>query len=328
MKNRFNISVVLCTYNGELFIKEQLDSILNQTLFPYEIIIQDDCSTDDTWKIICDYAKRYSIIKKFRNDNNLRAHANFISAFNKASCDYIAPSDQDDIWSNNKLEVLAENLAGKNLAFSRERILFEDGTLIEDKTFMLTIDKLMWGNNLKGHTFLFKRDLLCIYQFAGQFISFDYCLALNACVTNDYSLVTDHLSIWRRHPGTCTTAVSMNHNNEHKQISSWTKTFKTMKLLYIGEKSEAITLGLGDRSRFILSINKGKKSKLISMILGSVSKQTLFEMYKAGFYNVLLLKYNKEFSKLKFITKLKTISFNFRTPFMYWYEMRNERALE
>lgn len=54
------ISVVMCTYNGARFIREQLDSILNQTYPIYELIIQDDCSTDETVEIVKEYQVRFS----------------------------------------------------------------------------------------------------------------------------------------------------------------------------------------------------------------------------------------------------------------------------
>src|SRR5665811_1112374 len=104
MKNFFRISVVLCTYNGEKYLHEQLNSILNQTYPIYEIIVQDDCSTDSTWDILQTYKDKYPIIKCYRNKVNLKAHANFISAFKRATGDFISPSDQGDIWMKHKLE--------------------------------------------------------------------------------------------------------------------------------------------------------------------------------------------------------------------------------
>lgn len=56
-KNIKKVSVVMCTYNGEKYLREQLDSILNQIYPIYEIIIQDDASTDRTWEIIQRYKK-------------------------------------------------------------------------------------------------------------------------------------------------------------------------------------------------------------------------------------------------------------------------------
>ena len=65
------ISVVMCTYNGARFIREQLDSILNQTYPIYELIIQDDCSTDETVEIVKEYTSRDKRIKLFINSTPL-----------------------------------------------------------------------------------------------------------------------------------------------------------------------------------------------------------------------------------------------------------------
>ena len=62
------VSVVMCTYNGERYLREQLDSIVQQTYPIYEMIVQDDCSTDETMVIVCDYARRYPFIKVFQNE--------------------------------------------------------------------------------------------------------------------------------------------------------------------------------------------------------------------------------------------------------------------
>ena len=64
------ISVVMATYNGEKYIQEQLDSILAQTVPAHEIIVVDDCSTDNTWLILNDYATRYAQIKIYQNSEN------------------------------------------------------------------------------------------------------------------------------------------------------------------------------------------------------------------------------------------------------------------
>ena len=74
------LSIVLATYNGELYLAEQLDSILNQTIPFDELIISDDVSTDRTWMILEDYAQRDKRIKLYRNNSNLGFLKNFENA--------------------------------------------------------------------------------------------------------------------------------------------------------------------------------------------------------------------------------------------------------
>ena len=67
MNNNPTVSVVMATYNGEKYISEQIDSILGQSYPVYELVIQDDCSTDSTLAIAEDYARRYPNVKVFEN---------------------------------------------------------------------------------------------------------------------------------------------------------------------------------------------------------------------------------------------------------------------
>jgi hypothetical protein len=101
-----DVSVVLCTYNGDRFVREQLATIVDQTEPPLEIIVSDDGSTDQTMSIVEDVAARSSVpIKLYRNVDNLGFSENFLAACDNASGDYIAFSDQDDRWRPDKLEV-------------------------------------------------------------------------------------------------------------------------------------------------------------------------------------------------------------------------------
>lgn len=98
------LSVALCTYNGEQFISEQLDSIINQTLPIDEIVICDDKSTDKTIEIITNYIQKHPTkIQLHRNETTLRSVKNFEKAISLCTGDIVFLSDQDDVWSNTKV---------------------------------------------------------------------------------------------------------------------------------------------------------------------------------------------------------------------------------
>jgi len=99
------ISVAMCTFNGAKFLKEQIDSILNQTLKVDEIIICDDGSADDTLSIVTSYHNLYpNLFKFFKNENNLRSNKNFEKAITICDGDFIFLADQDDVWNESKVE--------------------------------------------------------------------------------------------------------------------------------------------------------------------------------------------------------------------------------
>ena len=117
MKQDKTISVVMCTYNGaSRHLREQLDSIFAQTLLPGEIVVQDDCSTDDTMQVLREYADRAPegvAMRIVQNTAQMGINANFFSAMRRAEGELIAVSDQDDIWMPTKLE--------KQLMFMQEK---------------------------------------------------------------------------------------------------------------------------------------------------------------------------------------------------------------
>lgn len=129
--NRKNIGVVLCTYNGEKFLRQQLESILVQTRPPEQILILDDCSKDRTVSIIMDFAKRDKRIRLIQNETNLGYTKNFEKGLSLCDTDFIALSDQDDIWLPEKLERLAAELEanpGSGMAFCNAEYMLADGT--------------------------------------------------------------------------------------------------------------------------------------------------------------------------------------------------------
>lgn len=103
------ISVALCTFNGEKFLSQQLQSIFSQTVNVNEIVICDDCSTDKTEAIIKQFNLTYSgIIKLFINDKNIGGRKNFENALSLCTGDIIFLCDQDDIWMEDKVEKMMQ----------------------------------------------------------------------------------------------------------------------------------------------------------------------------------------------------------------------------
>lgn len=115
---RPSVAVVMCTYNGEKFLREQLDSILDQTYPISEIIIQDDRSTDGTVALLKEYEERHPNIHVFVNEQNLGFNLNFKTACMRPTTDLIAISDQDDVWFKDKIERQVAAMGENNICCS------------------------------------------------------------------------------------------------------------------------------------------------------------------------------------------------------------------
>lgn len=103
------VSIVMATYNGENYLREQLDSFLSQTRMPEELIISDDNSDDRTLDIAKEFRQEASFdVKIFENKKNVGYVKNFEKAISKADGDIIFLSDQDDVWFKNKIERILE----------------------------------------------------------------------------------------------------------------------------------------------------------------------------------------------------------------------------
>lgn len=149
------VAVVMSTYNGEKYVAEQLDSILNQTYKNIEIVVRDDGSKDNTVKIIKEYQKKYNNIKLVTG-KNLGFIKSFFELLKITESDYYAYADQDDVWMENKIE-LAVNLLNElddtkpNMAFGNSDYYDENMNLI--------------GEGEKHRKFSFKSALFeCVSQ--------------------------------------------------------------------------------------------------------------------------------------------------------------------
>lgn len=102
-------SVALCTYNGEKYIREQIDSILEQSLKVDEIVVCDDGSTDKTLSILAEFENKFPDIFKIHiNEKNLRSVKNFEKTISLCTGEIIFLSDQDDVWENDKVKIFSD----------------------------------------------------------------------------------------------------------------------------------------------------------------------------------------------------------------------------
>ena len=166
MSHKAPVSIALCTYNGEAYLREQLDSIVNQSYSPIELIAVDDCSSDNTLTILKEYANNYSFIKVFVNPENLGYIRNFEKALQLCSGDLIALSDQDDIWDLKKIEKQVKAIGNNLLIYHDSEFVDQNGQALNRK--MSDIMNLYRGdqpeaflffNCISGHAVFMKKEL-------------------------------------------------------------------------------------------------------------------------------------------------------------------------
>ncbi len=143
MKNPL-VSVLMPAYNAEKYIGEAIESILSQTYKNFELIIIDDCSTDDTWKVIQEYQKKDKRISAFQNKRNLYIAENRNKLLKYANGRYVAWQDADDISLPDRIE--------KQVAFLEKNpqvgvvggylLFYQDGKIVSTRKYDTT-DKLL-----------------------------------------------------------------------------------------------------------------------------------------------------------------------------------------
>lgn len=229
------ISIAMTTYNGEKYLREQLDSILNQTYKDFELIICDDCSKDSTVQIIKSYIDPR--IKLFINEKNLGFKKNFEKAIKLCTGEYIALSDQDDIWKNNKLELCINNIGEHDLICTNSEIINSEN-ILQNYTMkeVLKIKKvpsdqfkifshLVFTNFVQGSTILAKRDFIFnTLPIPENFGYHDYWFGVMASINNGLKYLDISTLNYRKHENQITTNTNetfmkeMTHKNSKESL--------------------------------------------------------------------------------------------------------------
>ena len=161
------VSIAMCTYNGAKFLAAQLDTLVTQTYKRIEIIVADDCSTDDTFSILTVYAAKYSQFRIYRNEKNLGFTANFEKAVKLCGGDLIALCDQDDLWDHKKIELQVDAIKENMLIYHDSEFIHEDGTSMhKNMSDVMNLyrggepEVFLFFNCVSGHSILMKKELL------------------------------------------------------------------------------------------------------------------------------------------------------------------------
>ncbi|KIN89108.1 glycosyl transferase 2 family protein [Thauera sp. SWB20] len=202
------VSIALATYNGQQYLEKQLISLINQDYPNFEIVISDDCSSDNTWSILESYARQDLRIRLLPRDFNRGYVKNFIRAFGECRGQLISPSDQDDIWHPEKTRRLVENMGEATLIYSNNRLIDENdkplGKTLSDSLKGKMIQgndsrNLLFCNSICGHAMLFRKDLLSTSEKLDTTLYIDWTIAFLAADKGHIKYLDEVLVDWRQH---------------------------------------------------------------------------------------------------------------------------------
>lgn len=197
------ISVCMATYNGAKYIKEQLDSILNQLSDDDEIIISDDSSSDNTVEIILTYNDPR--IKLHRDQKFKSPIYNFENAIKQAKGDFIFLCDQDDVWFPDKIKTSLFYLQKYDLVVSDCKMVDENLNVFENSFFAVrNSGKGFWKNLVKnsyiGCCMAFRREIIkYALPFPSKVAMHDIWIGLSVELNGSSYFIDKPLILYRRH---------------------------------------------------------------------------------------------------------------------------------
>lgn len=210
------VSVAICTYNGEDYLQKQIESILDQSRLPQQIIVCDDGSTDSTPEILRSYQSDHpEIFDIYENDANIGVSMNFNKAISKCTGDLIFLADQDDVWKSEKIKhhYKAHQQNNAEIVFNNSKVV--DENLNEIATHWSTspyqyrtvsdpnsaFEELLKYNFLKGCEMSFTSKLKNIATPIPPEVPHDYFIAIIGSTIGKMSDIKTPLQLYRRHSG-------------------------------------------------------------------------------------------------------------------------------
>jgi len=212
------IDILLSTYNGEKFIKEQLDSLLGQTFQGWRLLVRDDGSSDCTVKIVEEYMSRYPAKIIFVEDKrkHLGAGQSFAKLMEYSYADYIMFCDQDDVWLEGKIEATLAKMKEIEITAPVKPILVHTDLKIADENLKVisnsmwkyqklepkrkSINYLLVQNNVTGCTVMINKRLKEItLPFPEEAIIHDWWLALVSSAFGKIGYVNIPTILYRQH---------------------------------------------------------------------------------------------------------------------------------
>lgn len=243
------ITIIMAVYNGQEYIREQLESLKDQTYTEWRLVIRDDRSSDKTAEIVKKFSDEVEqeVIFKVNEKPSGSAKNNFALLINDAKeSDYVMFCDQDDIWKKDKIEITFNKMKQAEERYGRDfpllvhgdvEVIDENGNINADSMFEMShinadskLPQILIQNHVTGCTMMCNKKLIAgISEYASSeyIIMHDYLAALYASVFGKIEVIKKPLLSYRQHSGNSVGA--KNNNNPMyllKRLANGRKSYK------------------------------------------------------------------------------------------------------
>jgi len=253
-----SVDILLATYNGEKYLKEQIESILNQTYSDFRLLISDDCSSDNTKEILKEYKKKDSRIVLYFQQENLGVIKNFEFLLNKVESKFYMFSDQDDIWKKDKIEKSINKLeeTDSDLVYTDLEVVDENLNVTYKSYWKLkgfyrkiknynNFESLYLNNFVTGCTIISKKSLIKGFlplPNTSKYVLHDYWIPLIISQKGKITYIEEPLIMYRQHK---------NNKIGSKKKSAELKTLNEIRKLFITVKKEHFKVFIENEDKFI-----------------------------------------------------------------------------
>lgn len=252
------VDILLATYNGEKYLREQLDSLLVQTYKNIRIIISDDSSTDATKKILKEYEEKDDRIIFYEQEKNLGVVLNFEFLLKKVESNYYMFADQDDIWNDDKVEKSLKKLkeTDADLVFTDLQVVDDELNVINESYWDLkglrqkitqcnSFEALYLNNYVTGCTILAKSETInkiLPLPNTSKYVLHDYWTALIISQSGKIEYLDEATIKYRQHK---------NNRIGSKKKSESLNGLKEIRTLFLEVKKQHFGVFINNQEKFL-----------------------------------------------------------------------------
>lgn len=268
------VSIVLATYNGARFLREQLASLAAQDHRPFELIVTDDGSTDDTLVIAAEFAETSPFsVRIFKNAPRLGFRGNFMRGASLCSGDLIAFCDQDDVWLPSKLRVQVADFADPHVLASchNAALIDADGTQLGRDLRQFSSTELTFHNTSpfsfpRGFTQVVRRELLSFEPYhlkskdigdPSEPMSHDQWFFFLSVVLGKVRYHDTALALYRQHESNWSGAVETRSREIMRRLADRRHEYERLPVIW-KSRAELISAMLSNQNEFGLLTEKDR----------------------------------------------------------------------